>query len=111
MNRCDQEGIGVEVVIDRDPVACIFKGMAVVAMLGAPVSGDLKLTFKIIYPARNNRCCTRREVIIQDYNLIQFISEAGTRSDLQDKPKRSCIQFELQAISSPSSHGKLQQLY
>lgn len=38
MNSCDQEGVRVQVKINRDTMPGIFKRVAVVAMLGTPVS-------------------------------------------------------------------------
>lgn len=72
MNCSDKEGIGIEVIIYRNPVSGIFKRMAIITMFGTTISGDLKLTFKIIYPARDNRSSARRQIIIQNSNLIQF---------------------------------------
>ncbi len=38
MNSSDQEGVRVQVIINGDAMAGIFKRMTVVAMLGTPVS-------------------------------------------------------------------------
>lgn len=72
MNGSNQKGVGIEVIINRNPVSGVFKRVAIISVLGTPVSGDFKFTFKIIYPARNNRRCAGWQVIIQDCNLIQF---------------------------------------
>ncbi len=64
MNGSYQESIRVQIIVNRDPVTFIFKGMPVIAVFSCAAARDLKFTFKIIDPARNNGRCACRQIII-----------------------------------------------
>ncbi len=79
MNSSDQKSVRIQVIVNRNTMPGVFKWMAVVAMFGTPVSWDLEFTIEIIYPARNDRCGIRWQVITQDVDLIQFTSKDCTQ--------------------------------
>ncbi len=62
MHSSYQECINIQIVINGDAVA--FSGMwwAIIAKLAVPVSGNLKLTLKVIYPTGYQRCSRRWKI-------------------------------------------------